>query len=105
VTQFTPKQPARRGRIFPERTLSPEELARRKAEDEAFDQRCWAIFERVRPDLIHEHYGWYVGVEPDSGDYFIDADRMQAHKKVLEKYPNRDHFVYCLNETGTTGRI
>jgi hypothetical protein len=55
--------------------------------------------------LIKEHYGWYVGVEPDSGDYFIDADRMQAHKKVLEKYPNVDHFVYCLNETGTTGRI
>ncbi|AFY32632.1 hypothetical protein [Calothrix sp. PCC 7507] len=105
MTQLTPKQPPRRGRIFPERTLSPEELARRKAEDEAFDQRCWAIFERVRPELIQEHYGWYVGVEPDSGDYFIDADRMQAHKKVLEKYPNTDHFVYCLNETGTTGRI
>jgi hypothetical protein len=55
--------------------------------------------------LIQEHYGWYVGVEPDSGDYFIDADRMQAHKKVLETYPDKRHFVYCLNETGTTGRI
>ena len=35
MTQLTPKQPARRGRIFPELTLSPEELARRKAENEA----------------------------------------------------------------------
>lgn len=36
MTQFTPKQPPRRGRIFPELTLSPAELAKRKAEDEAF---------------------------------------------------------------------
>ncbi|YAG11210.1 hypothetical protein NSTC745_00459 [Nostoc sp. DSM 114161] len=29
MTESTAKQPARRGRIFPERSLSPEELARR----------------------------------------------------------------------------
>ena len=86
MTESTAKQPARRGRIFPERTLPPEELARRKAEDEVFYRRCRAIFERVRPDLIKEHYGWYIAVEPNSGDYLIDADRMQAHKKSLEKY-------------------
>jgi len=105
MTESTAKQPARRGRIFPERTLPPEELARRKAEDEVFYRRCRAIFERVRPDLIQEHYGWYIAVEPDSGDYLIDVDKMQAHKKALEKYPNIDHCVFCLNETGTTGTI
>lgn len=105
MTQSTPKQPARRGRIFPERTLSPEELARRKAEDEVFFQRCSAIFERVRPELIKKHYGWYIAIEPDSGNYFIDAENMQAHKKALEKYPNADHCVFCVNETGTTGTI
>ncbi|MEH2434169.1 MAG: hypothetical protein V7K25_07935 [Nostoc sp.] len=105
MAESTAKQPARRGRIFPERTLSSEELARRKAEDELFYQRCRAVFERVRPDLIKEHYGWYIAVEPDSGDYLIDADKMQAHKKSLEKYPNSRHCVFCLNETGTTGAI
>ncbi|MCC5629923.1 hypothetical protein LC613_18515 [Nostoc sphaeroides CHAB 2801] len=105
MTESTAKQPARRGRIFPERTLTPEELARRKAEDELFYRRCREIFERVRPDLIKEHYGWYIAVEPDSGDYLIDADRMQAHKKSLEKYSNSRHCVFCLNETGTTGTI
>jgi hypothetical protein len=105
MTQSTPKQPARRGRIFPERTLSTEELARRKAEDEAFYQRCRAIFERVRPELIKEHYGWYIAIEPNSGDYFIAHENMQAHKNALEKYPNADHGVFCLNETGATGTI
>ncbi|RCJ41787.1 hypothetical protein A6769_02475 [Nostoc punctiforme NIES-2108] len=105
MAESTAKQPARRGRIFPERILPPEELARRKTEDEAFYQRCREIFERVRPDLIKEHYGWYIAVEPNSGDYLIDVDKMQAHKKSLEKYSNSRHCVFCLNETGTTGTI
>ncbi len=100
-----PKPPVRRGWIFPERTLPPEELARRKAEDEAFYQRCRAVFERVRPKFIEQHYGWYIAIEPDSGDYFIDADKMQAHRKARQKHPNADHGVFCLNETGATGTI
>ncbi|KAB8319117.1 hypothetical protein SD81_009370 [Tolypothrix campylonemoides VB511288] len=106
MTESTSQKPARRrGRIFPERTLSPEELARRKLEREAFHQRCRAIFERVRPELIHQHYGWYIAIEPDSGDYFIDEDKEVAHKKALEKYPNAVHCVFCLNEIGATGTI
>ncbi|WP_016949015.1 hypothetical protein [Anabaena sp. PCC 7108] len=105
MTPVTSKQPARRGRIFPELTISPEELARRKAEDEVFYQRCRAIFDRVRSEYIESHYGWYIGIEPNSGEYFLAQDNIQAHKKVLEKYPNAKNYVFCLNETGTTGRI
>jgi hypothetical protein len=105
MTQSIPRQPARRGRIFPELTLSPEELARRKAEDEIFHQRCRAIFECVRPELIAEHYGWYIAVEPDSGDYFVDQNKEVASKKAREKHPNTVHCMFCLNETGATGRI
>jgi hypothetical protein len=106
MTEATSQKPTRRrGRIFPEITISPEELAKQKAEDEAFFQRCWSIFERVRPQLIEQHYGWYIAIEPDSGDYFIDSDKMRSHQKALQKYPSYDHFVFCLNETGVTGKI
>ena len=105
MTQITSKKVVRRGRIFPELTISSEELARREAEDEIFNQRCRAIFELVRPEYIETHYGWYIGIEPNSGEYFIDKDNIQAHKKVLEKYPKTRNYVFCLNETGTTGRI
>lgn len=105
MAEATPKPPARRSRIFPEQTLPPEELARRKAEDEAFYQSCRAIFEQVRSQFIDRYYGWYIAIEPNSGDYFIDVDRMQAHRKALQKHPNVDHIVFCFNETGTTGKI
>ncbi|MEA5575455.1 hypothetical protein [Anabaena sp. UHCC 0451] len=105
MTQLTSQQPRRRGRIFPELTLSPEELAKRKAEDELFYQRCWAIFEQLRPELIKEHDGWYIAIEPDSGDYFVDQDKETASKKAREKHPNVIHFLFGINETGVTGRI
>ncbi|GJD15705.1 hypothetical protein RIVM261_006610 [Rivularia sp. IAM M-261] len=105
MTESVPKPRARRGRLFPERTLSSEELAKRKAEREVFHKRCRAIFERVRPELIEKHYGWYIAVEPDSGDYFIDKDIEIASQEARQKHPNSVHCAFCLNETGATGRI
>ncbi|MEA5617138.1 hypothetical protein VB711_04700 [Cronbergia sp. UHCC 0137] len=105
MNQITPKQPARRGRIFPELTLSPEELAKREAEREAFHKRCRAVFERVRPELMKEHYNWYIAVEPDSGDYFVDQNMEIASKQARDKHPHLIHFLFRINETGVTGRI
>lgn len=106
MTEAIPQKPARRrGRIFPEITIPPEEQAWRLAEREAFHERCRAIFERVRPEWIEKHYGWYIAVEPESGDYFIDEDKEVASLKAHEKYPNAVHCMFCLNETVATGRI
>ena len=105
MTHITSKKVVRRGRIFPELIIAPEELARREAEDEIFYQRCRAIFNRVRSEYMESHYGWYIAIEPNSGEYFLDQDNIQAHNKVLEKYPKAKNYVFCLNETGTTGRI
>ena len=105
MTETAAKKIIRRGRLFPEIQWSPEEKARRKAESEAFEQRCRAIFERVLPQLIEQHYGWYISVEPDSGDYFIDPDEEVCFKKIRQKHPNARIMAMRLNETGTCGRI
>ena len=70
------------GRIFPEYTIPPEELARLEASDEVFYQRCRLIFDRVYPELAAEHYDWFIIIEPDSGDYFIDPKKDLAFKKA-----------------------
>ncbi len=105
MTQSTPQRIVRRGRIFPEIQWSPAEKARHKAEREAFHQRCRKIFEQVSPELIEKHYGWYIAVEPNSGDYFIDSDQEIASQKAQQKHPNTIHCMFCLNESGATGRI
>ncbi len=85
--------------------LSPEERARRKAKDEAFAHRCREIFWLLYPDLVKEYYDWFIYIEPDSGDYFLDRDRDVARQKAKQKYPGALLMAMCVNETGAVGKI
>jgi hypothetical protein len=92
--------------LFPDRPrLSKEEIARSKAEDEIFGQRCRAIFDKVAPQLMADHYEWSIIIEPDSGDYFIDPDSQVCLQKAKQKHPTAILLEMCLNETGACGRI
>jgi hypothetical protein len=95
----------RRGRVFPSRQLSPEEKIKRQAEWEEFNQRCQVIFERVQPELIQEHYDWFMFIEPDSADYFLNPDEMVVREKAREKHPHKLCLILRMNETGVCGRI
>jgi len=65
MTQTTSRRDRGRGRLFPEFTIAPEELARRKAERDERCQRSQGIFEQVRPQLIDDHYNWFMIIEPN----------------------------------------
>ena len=105
TAQQPTKRPIRRGRIFPEYTIPPEELARREAERKERYQRTRPVFERVRDDLIAEHYNWFMIIEPNSGDYFIDPDENIAVEKARQKYPSNWLVTFRINETGACGMI
>lgn len=105
MTQTTSKIPRRRGRLFPEYTIPPEELARRKTEKEERCQKSLQVFQKVSPQLIEEHDNWFIIIEPNSGDYFIDPDEQIAEKKAREKYPSGWLVTFRLNETGACGTI
>ncbi len=95
----------RQGRLFPEYTIPTEELARREAEKNARVERYREIFAQVSPQLIKDNYNWFIIIEPNSGDYFIDPDEEVAMQKARQKYPSGMVGIMRLNETGTCGRI
>jgi hypothetical protein len=105
MTHTKPTRPRRQGRIFPEFTIPPEELARREAEKKARCQKARSFFEQVAPQLIDDHYNWFIIIEPNSGDYFIDPDEEVAYQKARQKYPSGWVVIFRLNETGTCGKI
>ena len=106
MNQRTHIRVPRGSRIFPEKPpLSDAEIARRKAEDEAFGKRCRELFNRVYPELVKDCYDWFILIEPDSGDYFIDPDEEVASQKGHQKYPTAVMLMMRLNETGTCGTI
>jgi hypothetical protein len=105
MTETKPIRTVRRGRIFPEIQWTEEQFAEWEAEREAFYQRCKPIFDKVKAQLIETHYNWYVAVEPDSGEYFIDKDLEAAWHKCNEKYPGKIHHTFRINKTGACGTI
>jgi len=105
MSTVSSKRTARRGRIFPEVNFSPEEIARRQAELDSFYKRCRPIFDRVQPELIQDHYNWFMVIEPNSGDYFIDPDEEVVDQKARQKHPDAMFGMFRINETGACGRI
>lgn len=106
MTQVTRRRVPRGTPLFPDRPrLSSEEVAQRKAKRETFARRCREIFWRVYPELVRGHYDWFIYIEPDSGDYFLDRDRDVARQKAKQKYPSALLMAMRVNETGTVGKI
>ncbi|MCL1470960.1 hypothetical protein [Argonema antarcticum] len=105
MAETKPTRTVRRGRLYPERTMSQEEINQWHAERAAFRQHSKVVFDRVQPELIKTHYNWYMAVEPDSGDYFIDKDELVVAKIAHQKHPNARLHVFRINETGVCGTI
>jgi hypothetical protein len=105
MTEAKPTGTARRGRIFPEIQWTEEQKAKRQAEREAFYERCKPIFDRVQPEFIKTHYNWYITIEPESGDYFIDKDEIIVMNICRKKHPNAPFYLFQINETGISGTI
>lgn len=95
----------RRGRIFPQIQWSEEKKAQWRSEREALYQRCKLIFDRLQPELIKNHYNWYIAIDAESGNYIVDKDEMAILHKVRQTYPNTKTCVFRINETGVSGTI
>lgn len=97
---FTPRR-------LPRNPLPPEEIARRKAERAEFGARCRVVFEKLRPQLIDQHYNWFIAVNPDNDEYLIDPSFEGIIEKVREPYKKGviTGAIFRLNEQGFCGRI
>ena len=106
MVQKIPRKVAPRQPIFPEiPRLSEEQIAQRHADNQIFAERCRQIFWRVAPELRERYPDWYIIIEPNSGEYFLDPDEMTVLQKAKEKYLTPMLYAMRLNETGACGRI
>ncbi|MUG91789.1 hypothetical protein F7734_04580 [Scytonema sp. UIC 10036] len=105
MTETKPNPTARRGRIFPEIQWTPEQHAQWEAERQEFRKRSQVIFNRVKPELMQTHYNWYITIEPDSGEYFVNQDEMEGAFLAHEKYPGAKLYTFRINETGVCGTV
>ncbi len=105
MTKSQSNRIVRRGRIFPEIQWTQAQQAQWQAEHQAFRQRCQEIFNHIKPVLMQTHYNCYIAVEPDSGEYFVDAEPQVASLQCRQKYPGKIPHIFRINETGACGTI
>ncbi len=97
----------RRTRILPQTMRRSEELHHRKTQRRELGMQCRAIFERIRPQLIENHYNWFIAIDADSENYLLDLKLEGLLQQVRDQYTNPDAklTIFRLNETGACGRI
>ena len=64
------------------------QLSPKKA-NPAYIARARAIYDSLLDELISNHPNWYIAIEPDSGDYFLNADKDAAKQSARQKHPGR----------------
>jgi hypothetical protein len=60
------------------------------------------IYDRIRSELINSYSGWYVAIDPDSGDYFLNPDKALAQQQARQKHPARLICTFKLIATGAS---
>lgn len=76
-----------------------EQLKRQKTPypTEELLQRGWQRYAEMRTELEVQHYGEFVMVEVESGDYFIGATSQEALHRAEAVYPDK---AFCLIRIG-----
>jgi hypothetical protein len=103
MTQIT--ETYRNRRIFPDINWTETQKQQRNAEQHARWERCYPVFEKLRSELIQNHYNWYLTIEPETGEYFLACNSLVNLKKARQKYPHSIFCTFCINETGVSGKI
>jgi len=87
--------------------VTPEEINFRQAQRQEQGARCRTIFERLRPQLIDNHYNWFIAIDAESENYLIDAKLEGLLQQIRVRYTNPDAklTIFRLNEIGACGTI
>ena len=51
-------------------------------------KKAQSIYEPLRPQLEKDHWGEYITINLENGDYAIAREHKEALKKMREKYPD-----------------
>ena len=66
-------------------TITTKNLPSRE-ERAAIGKRAQAIYEPLRPHLEKDHWGEYMTLNVDNGDYVVAPEHKEALKKMRAKY-------------------
>ncbi|KAF3888331.1 MULTISPECIES: hypothetical protein [Nostocales] len=95
-----------RTRILPPSPVDPEEVRREREVQQALEERCRPLFERLRSTLRETHPNWFIAIDPDTEDYLLDPTLRGLTQKISQVHTgNSIRMIFRINDTGTCGRL
>jgi len=67
--------------------LTTEKIPSR-SELKTYSTKARLIYDRLKDELERKHWGEYIVINPNNGDYFVGQDRSEVLAKAKLKYPN-----------------
>lgn len=67
--------------------------------DQNFIERCRTMYQHLLPQLLAEHRGKVIAIEPESTEYFLGETLDSASEQALARYPDRLCGFFCLDES------
>jgi len=58
-----------------------------------FSAKAQDIYKQIKGHLEIKHKEEFVAIEPDSGDYFLGSDQMEAMSKAKKKHPDKIFYL------------
>ncbi len=90
----------------PTTPVDPEVIKREQEAQEALENRCRPLFERLRSTLRETYPNWFIAIDPDTEDYLLDPTLRGVCEKISQAPKGKTiRMIFCLNDTGTCGRI
>ena len=71
-----------------------------KLANPGFIKRSRLIYNKLCPDLIKYYPGWYIAIEADSGNYFLNPNKAVAQQLARQKHPEQLICTFQLIATG-----
>lgn len=56
-------------------------------------KKGWKVLEALSQELAKEHFGRFIAIEIDSGEYFIGGTALEATRKAQAKHPGKIFFL------------
>lgn len=69
-------------------TILATEKIPARSELKSYSRQALSIYEKLKEELEQNHWGEYVVINPNNGDYFIGSDRSEVLAIAKAKYPN-----------------
>lgn len=60
-----------------------------KLANPGYVKRARQIYERLYSELVKHYPSFYIAIEPDSGDYFLNSNKALAQQEAKQKHPSR----------------